>query len=290
MCVDIDKRATTETLADSTKHGCVFDNTTQAFVRPLCVHRTTSASAFILMHVACGARADGCMQRGATSPRAAAAAAAGARDMPAEQACRSARKNTCTRHSPRRDDTRPMCRTWVSSRSARNTQAEPLPTDAWRTKRYSSVIRKKNGMINVRYLHFAETEARLEVGRSRHALAKLRLLGELAMLGARLASRRQSLRKTHRRRGQVRASVHGGDNTPRNEVAAPFATSTSARCRVPRCQVDHGNHMLLRPVRHGKAFSSDKERHRSKKVSIKAGMAAEPHLFSGHHGASPTPS
>ena len=39
-----------------------------------------------------------------------------------------------------------------------------------------------------------------------------------------------------------------------------------------------------------KAFSSDKERRRSKKVSIKAGMAAEPHLFSGHHGASPTSS
>ena len=39
-----------------------------------------------------------------------------------------------------------------------------------------------------------------------------------------------------------------------------------------------------------KAFSSDKERRRSKKVSIKAGMAAEPHLFSGHHGASSTPS
>ena len=92
---------------------------------------------------------------------------------------------------------------------------------------------QKNGMINVRYLHFAETESRLEVGRSRHALAKLRLLDELAMLGARLASRRQSLRKTHRRRGQVRASVHGGDNAPRNEVATPFATSTSARCRAP---------------------------------------------------------
>ena len=39
-----------------------------------------------------------------------------------------------------------------------------------------------------------------------------------------------------------------------------------------------------------KTFSSDKERRRSKKVSIKAGMAAEPHLFSSHHGASPTPS
>ena len=63
---------------------------------------------------------------------------------------------------------------------------------------------KKNGMINVRYLHFAETEPRLEVGRSRHALAKLRLLDELAMLGARLASRRQSLRKTHRRRASAK--------------------------------------------------------------------------------------
>ena len=45
------------------EHGCVLDNASQAFVRPLCVHRTTSASTFILMHVACGARADGCMQR-----------------------------------------------------------------------------------------------------------------------------------------------------------------------------------------------------------------------------------
>ena len=84
-------------------------------------------------------------------------------------------------------------------------------------------------MINVRYLHVAETEPRLEVGRSRHALAKLRLLDELAMLGARLASRRQSLRKAHRRRGQVRASVHGGDNAPRTDDSFGLARTRGRR-------------------------------------------------------------
>ena len=54
LCVDIYKRTTSETLADFIEHGCVLDNASQAFVRPLCVHRTTSASTFILMHSADG--------------------------------------------------------------------------------------------------------------------------------------------------------------------------------------------------------------------------------------------
>ena len=64
LCVDIYKRTTSETLADFIEHGYVLDNASQAFVRPLCVHRTTSASTFILVHSADGTYERTCRRAG----------------------------------------------------------------------------------------------------------------------------------------------------------------------------------------------------------------------------------